>query len=304
MNTEKAGIILNSPDTLQCLFTDPQLTGFSGRKIIALLQNLATCLDVQNESYLEIGVYRGMSLVSVSKVFEGTTYGIDNFSQFDKEKRNYNLIRDHCERLKPGNLNLINDDFEAALRNLRNHIGNKKIGLLFIDGPHDYRSQLMCLLLSKEYLSGNAVIVIDDSNYRHVRQASADFLAVCPEYSLAFERYTKAHPGNMPAEEKENAMEGWWNGINVLVGREMSGLPGKKISTIENRILYYNDHHIHSSRYADCAPEAITVTHALKPFRPLKLFYRLCRLYKKVRASDKLFHGKYKHLNTYTDDLV
>ena len=295
---------MNSPDTLQCLFTDPKLTGFSGKKIIALLQNLATCLDVQNESYLEIGVYRGMSLVSVSKVFEGTTYGIDNFSQFDKEKRNYKLITDHCERLNLGNLNLINDDFEAALRNLRNHIGNKKIGLLFIDGPHDYRSQLMCLLLSKAYLSEDAVIVVDDSNYRHVRQASADFLSVCPEYRLAFERYTKAHPGNMSDEEKENATEGWWNGINVLAGSEMAGLPEKKISTMENRILYYNDHHIHSSKYADCAPEAIPVPHALKPFRPLKLFYRLCKLYNKVRASDKLFHGKYKHLNTYTDDLV
>ena len=304
MNREKAGIILNSPDTLQCLFTDPQLTGFSGKKIIALLQNLATCLDVQNESYLEIGVYRGMSLVSVSKVFKGNTYGIDNFSQFDREKRNYNLIREHCERLDLRNLNLINDDFEAALLNLRDHIGNKKIGLLFIDGPHDYRSQLMCLLLSKAYLSDSAVIVVDDSNYRHVRQANADFLAVCPEYSLAFERYTKAHPGNMSAEEKEKAAEGWWNGINVLAGSEMASFRGKKISTIENRILYYNDHYIHSSRYADCAPEAVTVTHALKPFRPLKLVYRLFRLHKKVRASDKLFHGKYRHLNTYTDDLV
>ena len=304
MNTEKAAAILKSPDDLQSLFTDPQLSGFSGKKIIALLQNLATCLDPQNETYLEIGVYRGLSLISVARVFDGQAFGIDNFSQFDKGKKNYNLIREHTDRLKLKNLNLINDDFESALRNLGNYIGGKRIGLLFIDGPHDYRSQIMCLLLSGKYLSKNAVIVIDDSNYRHVRQANADFLEAYPEYGLAFERYTKAHPANMTEAERKNAIEGWWNGINVIATTEMTAITEKKITISGSRMLYYNDHHVHSSRYADCAPEAIAVTHALKPFSPLRLIHRLHKLYRKVRASDKYFHGKYRHLNTYTDDLV
>jgi len=304
MNTEKAGTILRSPDSLDCLFTDPALTGFSGKKIIALLQNLATCLDPQTEAYLEIGVYRGMTLISVSKVFEGKTYGIDNFSQFDRDKKNYDLIREHSGRLGTGNLNLINDDFEIALKNLKDHIADTRIGLLFIDGPHDYRSQLMCLLLAKDYLGGNAVIIIDDSNYRHVRQASADFLAVCPGFRPALERYTKAHPGNMTAKEKESAMEGWWNGINVLVKGNLIGLPEMKISTSENRTLYYNDHLVHSSRYADCAPEAITIAHAMKPFSPLKLLNRLLLLFRSVKRSDPFFHGRYRHLNTYSDDLA
>ena len=304
MDTEKVKSVLRSPDTLQSLFTDPLLSGFSGKKIIALLQNLAACLDPLNEIYLEIGVFRGMSLMSVSKVFEGRTFGIDNFSQFDPEKKNYTLIGEHCRRLGIKNANLINSDFEEALKNLKDHISDVKIGLLFIDGPHDYRSQLMCLLLSVPYLSKNAVIVVDDSNYRHVRQANDDFLAAFPSYGIAFERYTKAHPRNLSSEERINAEEGWWNGINVLAGASVIEGSSGKISTLQNRNLYYNDHHVHSSRYADCAPEAMSVTHVLKPLRPLKLINRLIKLYKRIKRSDPLFHGKFRHLNTYTDDLA
>lgn len=303
MNKEKASGILGSPDEQESLFTDPELSGFSGRKIIALLQNLASCLDPETEAYLEIGVYQGMSLISVSKVFGGKTFGIDNFSQFDIDKRNYRIIKRHSERLGAVNSNLINADFEAALSNLKVHTGGIPIGILFIDGPHDYRSQLMCLLLAREHLGENAVIVVDDSNYRHVRQANADFLAACPEFSLAFERYTKSHPSNMKPEDKSIAMEGWWNGINVLVKNIPSGEPDKKISTADNKTLWHNDHLVHSSKYADCAPEAVMVTHALRPFRPLRLFSRIYRLFRRVRSSDPDFHGRYRHLNTYSDDL-
>src|SRR4030042_5701403 len=304
MNTEKARSVLRSPDTLQCLFTDPLLSGFSGKKIIALLQNLSTCLDPRNEIYLEIGGCRGMSLMSVSKVFEGRTFGIDNFSQFDPEKKNYNLISEHCRRLGIENANLINCDFEEALKNLKDHISDSKIGLVFIDGPHDYRSQLVSLLLSVPYLGKDAVIVVDDSNYRHVREANDDFLAVFSSYRLALERYTQAHPMNLSPGERENSREGWWNGINVLASDRITGLSSDKISTLQNRNLYYNDHHVHSSRYADCAPEAMVITHVLRPLRPLKLINRLIHLYKRIKRSDPLFHGKFRHLNTYTDDLA
>ena len=304
MNLEKAKLFLESPDKLECLFEDPLLSGFSGKKIIALLQNLATCLDPGKEAYLEVGVFRGLSLISVSKVFTGVAYGIDNFSQFDPDNKNYNLINEHLRRLGIGNANLINCDMEVALKNLPDHLGNKKIGLFFVDGPHDYRSQMMCLLLARPFLSENAIIVVDDSNYRHVRQANADFLSLSPSFKLSFERYTHAHPMNMSPEEKINTIEGWWNGINILVHDSYNTLPLIKIRTFEPRILFYNDHQIHSSRYADCAPEALTVTHVLKPLRPLKLIYRLINLYKKIKRSDPLFHGKFRHFNTWSDDLV
>jgi hypothetical protein len=231
MNNDKVIGIIQNPDDLNILFTHPDLSGFSGRKIIALLQNIACCLDQKNEVYLEVGVFQGMSLVSVSKVFSGATFGIDNFSQFDPDKKNYDLIRNHCKKFELNNLNLLNFDFEVALKNLESHLDGKKIGLYFIDGPHDYRSQLMCLLLARPFLSEDAVIVVDDSNYRDVRQANDDFLSINTSFKLVCERYTTSHPSNMSTEEKVTAIDGWWDGINIMVNDNNYNLPTRMINT-------------------------------------------------------------------------
>ena len=72
------------------------LQGYSGKKLIAALQRVSqVCLDA-NTCYLEIGVYRGLTLTSVGKVLppEVQVYGIDNFALFDKEGKNQNIITD------------------------------------------------------------------------------------------------------------------------------------------------------------------------------------------------------------------
>ena len=94
---------------------------------------------------------------------------------FDPEKKNLSIVEERLTKLQLDNAFIINNDYEDALENLRHTIGDKKIGVYFIDGPHDYRSQLMCLELALPYLHEQAVIIVDDSNYRNVRQANRDF---------------------------------------------------------------------------------------------------------------------------------
>jgi hypothetical protein len=65
-------------------------------------------------------------------------------------------------------------DFEKAFEYLLKK--KIKIGVLYIDGPHDYRSQLISLEKYKKLLSINSVIIVDDANYYHVRKATQDFL--------------------------------------------------------------------------------------------------------------------------------
>ena len=193
-------------------------SGYSGQKIISVLQKLNAYQAKFNSCYLEIGVYQGFTLLNVANsTKEGIAYGIDNFAFFDPLQENQQLIEKRKTESNIENAVLINEDYEDALENLTRYIGNKKIGLLFIDGPHDYRSQLMCLLLAKPYLSKNAIIVVDDSNYLHVRQANRDFLRTNPEFKLLFEAYTACHPRNMSESEKKEALGGWWNGINILI---------------------------------------------------------------------------------------
>jgi hypothetical protein len=194
-------------------------------------------------------------------------------------------------KLSITNAQVINLDYEDALENLSKYIGNKKVGLYFVDGPHDYRSQLMCLLLIKPYLAPNAVIVVDDSNYRHVRQANRDFLIAHPEFKLLFETYTKAHPLNLSGTERKQAEEGWWNGVNVLVRDPENLIETTYPETYRLRLLYENEHAIHTAKHPDVYAKLISI------------FDPLAGIFKILFPKKAVITGKYKSMNTYSELL-
>jgi predicted O-methyltransferase YrrM len=183
------------------------LTGLSGGKLIGALQRLARLYEGDETCcYLEIGVFRGLSLLSVASAAPRLTcYGVDNFMPLDREQNdsNYDLVRGKIDKLGLTNIQILKADFEEALTAFDQTSGGKKIGLLFVDGPHDYRSQIICLLFAKHVLAENCVIIVDDSNYNHVRQTNRDFLIAHPDFKLIFEAYTNRHPGNQSATERE-----------------------------------------------------------------------------------------------------
>ena len=280
------------------------LTGFSGEKLIGTLQRLAQQLNPQKECYVEVGVFQGLSLLSVAKAFQnGDVYGIDNFSQFDKDNVNFSIVEEREKKLQLTNVNIINKDFEIALENLDKYIGNKKVGVYFVDGPHDYRSQLMCLLLAKPYLSEHAVILVDDSNYEHVRQANRDFLIANPDFKLLFESYNQTHPHNFSKEKQQEVQKGWWNGINILVHDPYGILPCTFPPTSSDKILFYNQHLNDSSKFPEAIPLALGIMNVLKPLRLLKLINRLRILKKAVDNSEKEHIGDFPRRNTFSKNL-
>ena len=281
------------------------LTGFSGSKLIGVLQRLSAYQERNDGGcYLEIGTFQGLTLLSVAKILKHeNAFGIDNFSQLDSENRNQQIIKNRMNSNNITNAILINEDFEDALKDLNQYIGKKKIGVYFVDGPHDYRSQFMCLGLAKPYLSDSAIIVIDDCNYTHVRQANRDFLLCNPEFKLFFEGYTACHPGNMTKEKKKAAIEGWWNGVNILVIDRENILDKVYPPTITNKILFENDRILHAAQYAVIAPQAVRIIPALAK---LKLFYsikKIAKLVKKARSIDVELIGDYETKNTYSANL-
>ena len=157
------------------------LSGYSGEKVMGFLQRIAKELDVDKECYLEVGVFQGMSLISVAGVKSDLLcVGVDNFSQFDPDGKNKELVLERIGLNNIENIRLVEKDFEDALLGLDEHISGKMIGLFFVDGPHDYRSQLMCLEMVKPYLSENALIVVDDSNYISCKASKFRLLANKP----------------------------------------------------------------------------------------------------------------------------
>jgi hypothetical protein len=244
---------------------DDGLTGISGHKTVGVLQRLVGLFDGDaGACYLEIGVYQGLTLVSAALESPGLAcFGIDNFATLDPDGENKAIATGRLEKFGAANATLIDSDFEDALSGLDALIGGRKLGVYFIDGPHDYRSQLVCLLLAKGHLAERCVIVIDDANYPAVRQATADFLASHGDFKMVFEAYSPAHPANMESADRQRWEAGWLNGVNILV-RDAGGLlPDMAPPTDPDRTLYFNEWLTHRLRLAELAPEAVALADAV-----------------------------------------
>lgn len=269
------------------------LSGYSGEKFLGLLQRLAGL----GGAYLEIGVFQGLTLLTTAFANPKTPcYGIDNFGKYDPDGTNESTVRSRGKALALDNWHILNMDFEVALDRLEELV-KEPVGLYLIDGPHDYRSQLVCLGFAADKIKPGGVVIVDDANYRHVRQATADFLKMRPDYKLIFEAYTPKHPYNMSAAEEAEARAGWWDGIHVLIRDTENRIEGLIPPT--EKSMFINDHEIHAAAFAPLSFEAVNVLHAFsRPLRLPKAFFRLLR--ELVRPREK---ATYAVLNTYSKDL-
>lgn len=241
------------------------LSGLSGEKVIGAMQRAAALFAIDpNACYVEVGVFQGLTLLSIASAAPSLDcYGIDDFVHFDTTGRNFAMVEERREKLGLTNAHVIDKDYEDAFSELDDHLDGKRIGVYFVDGGHDYRSQLMCLLLAMPYIHDNGIIFIDDANYRHVRQANSDFLATHPDFALLFEGYSAGHPDTLNEEELSRARAGWWNGINVIVCDRSHQLPRILPPTGRSRTLYENEHLVHRLGMAELAPDAVRLAGAL-----------------------------------------
>ena len=242
-----------------------QLRGLSGGKTVGALQRLAGLFAGTGDAvYLEIGVFQGLTLLSVAvTVPEIPCLGVDNFFTLDPEGKNLGILEGRMAELDARNAVLINQDFEEALHDLDRHLGGRKVGVYLVDGAHDYRSQLMSLMLAEPHLHRNAVVLIDDANYAFVRQATRDFLLTHPDYKMVFEAYSPAHPANIDPEARKRWESGWLNGINILARDVAGSIPDMVPPTESDRALYVNDWLVHRHQFAELAPEAVSLAQAV-----------------------------------------
>ena len=215
------------------------LTGMSGRRFRTLVSELVSHMD-NRCVYMEIGIYQALTCFVAGFLNpDKTIVGVDDYSQFDFGGQNFNLIKSAIHDNKLSNIQIYNKGFEEFLSSDTDNY-KEKVGIFFFDAAHDYRSQFLALFFARDFLANGGVIIVDDTNYPHIRQATADFLKIEPEFKLLFEAYTGKHPtlGLGPAsrwdrflrrfryksahvratEEHERlCREGWWNGVNLLI---------------------------------------------------------------------------------------
>lgn len=162
----------------------------------------------------------------------------------------------------------------------------------------------MCLQLAKPFLSDNAIIVVDNSNYNHVRQANRDFLFTHPEYKLIFEAYSRSHPANLQGDELAEAWQNWLDGVNIIVRDSENNLTPMFPPTMKDKILFVNDHRIHPMRNSVLAYRGAKLAAVIKPFKPILFFGFLLKLFIEVRKRKRSEIEPFLFINSHSSGLT
>lgn len=282
------------------------LSGLSGEKLVGALQRLAKYqADASRGCYLEVGVFQGLTLISTAVALAGKpAYGIDNFS-LDPDSRNRKIVADRIAANSGVRVEVIDSDFEDALANLSSHLRGEKVGLFFVDGPHDYRSQILCLELVRPHLSETGIIVVDDCNYPHVRLANGDFLKSHPEFALFYQAYTGSHPNNMSPGRIEEVRSGWWNGVNVLIRDPEQQLGTTYPQVEDDRGQYVDQHVVLSEKYSQLSPQALSLVTSIADLHLLRASKQALDIWRSARRLRVSGHaGEYPSMNTWSDQLT
>ena len=170
--------------------------GLAKANNLALLNVAARCLG-EGEVYLEVGTFRGTSLVSAMLGNDGEFVALDNWSMAEgsREQLDANL-----ERYELQATILEGDAFET----LRNGVPSP-IGAYYYDNGHEYEQQVEGLRLAEPYLSSPALVIVDDTDWERVERAVDDYLAQQPRATEIFR-----------ADGKDRGHPEWWEGMRVL----------------------------------------------------------------------------------------
>ncbi len=167
------------------------------------------------EIYCEVGTYRGATLIgALLDHRDVVAVAIDNFSEFDQSGDGLTILNENLDAFDMRRqVHFFNDDFERVLLDPERPTQlQRPIGVYLYDGAHDYRAQLMGLLLIRPFLAERAIIVIDDANWQTVTQANRDFVTIEPRCKSELRLSTPC-----------NGHEAFWNGVEVLSWDERRG---------------------------------------------------------------------------------
>ncbi|GEM_PF-236271 len=140
--------------------------------LMQLLNCGVECLD-NEEIYCEIGCDQGVNLIgALLNNSEQIAYAVDNLDDDNFNQLTENLTKFNVDE----QVFFCQQDFEEFFADLNDLQPDLKIGIYFYNGKSDYRSVLLGLLLVQPFLSDQALIIVNNSNYTMVQQGNYDFL--------------------------------------------------------------------------------------------------------------------------------
>jgi len=179
------------------------------------------------KTYLEVGTYKGCSLISAKYKNDARCIAIDNFSQFlgKNPKRDFksNMIKANID------IEFYEGDYRHLIPNIFKKEPNLKIDVYFYDGDHSYENQLNGLNIIKPYLADKCIIIVDDAAWPDPNKANLEWLSQNKDFkSILYSHYTPEEwiKGDKEFKSKVgNSGHGWpdhtsppkwWNGLRLF----------------------------------------------------------------------------------------
>jgi protein O-GlcNAc transferase len=165
---------------------------------LALLNVAARCLD-EGESYVEVGTYRGTSLIGALLGNDVDAVALDDWSlgEGSRDQLEQNLARFGLRAT------ILDGDAFETLRSGR--LARSAVGAYYYDNGHEYEQQLDGMRLIEPYLTSPALMIVDDTDWERVERAVDDYLAQQPRATEIFR-----------VDGKDRGRPEWWEGMRVL----------------------------------------------------------------------------------------
>jgi protein O-GlcNAc transferase len=178
-----------------------EIPGMATENKLQLLNCAVASMDA-GEVYVEVGCYKGASLVGAAASNpRARIFACDNFSQFDGAA---DALRHTLDaHTAPGQVTFHDMDFRDFLAAAPWRPA--RIGAYFYDGGHSFRDQYDGLALAIRHLADDAVVIIDDTNKRAARSANDLIARALPRFERVLDLRTP-----------RNHSPTWWNGIQVF----------------------------------------------------------------------------------------
>ncbi len=175
------------------------VTGLAQPNNLALLNVAASCLG-EGEAYVEVGTYRGTSLIAAMLGNAGEFVALDNWSMGDGSREQLDL---NLARFGLTGAAIVEGDAFETLRS--DALEGRTIGVYYYDNGHEYEQQLDGMRLIEAYLASPALVIVDDTDWERVERAVDDYLE---QQSRATEI--------LSIDGKDRGAPQWWEGMRVL----------------------------------------------------------------------------------------
>jgi hypothetical protein len=199
------------------------IPGYSSARMRHFLNNLCA---LPGTRYLEIGAWKGSTLIAASYENHGSFAGVDNFSQF--RFRQLLSPRWHLRRNAKRFSSSSRFDFhEADCFEIDLAVLPRGLNVFFYDGDHSVDAQRDVFLRFDPLFAGRFVALVDDWNWREVREGTRQ----------AFERLGYARRYEWEFFSGRNGdKDGWWNGVYVAVIEKTSEPAGEEGCLHDGRV--------------------------------------------------------------------